>query len=132
MASRVKVNIPRETLIETLEQRIKDLEKGTPAVAVKLEGNKKVLHDLLEKAAAELRATGHGPHYHNRGDDGIWVDLRRAWVNVRDESYGESASKRPRSSEEMVAVLKKQIKLLQLSTDDSISVGVNDELYDLL
>ena len=129
MASKVKVKIERTKVIDALKTRLTELEAGGGEVQLAPEVEK--LIEEMEKAIPKLRA-GVPACSTSRGDTG-WAlsGMWEAWETVR---YGndDCGSKPAPSREQMIDRIRKQIKLLELSSQEVVEVGVDDDLYELL
>lgn len=118
MASRVKVNISKEKLLKVLNERITELESGE---APKMSTAGENLLAYLNKCIEAIKNDDNLP----RGRDEWHVYEYRNY----NDRYGNKKSDTP---ETMIAKIRKQIKLIELSDDTIFSVGINDELYELL
>lgn len=123
MASQVKVTVPRTDLIDALQKR-KDELQSESAISPELEELAKV----LAGAATGIREGKHVP----KGDPWYGGDdnpLKKVAKVV--EEYGRGVVK-GMNREQMVERIDKQLKLLGLSKDESVQIGVDDDLYELL
>ena len=119
MASKVKVNVKRETLIETLQQRLEEIESGKRS-AYQLTNTEAEAISLAETMIEELRSgKGYARHTYD------------ALTNAYQEVYYEKAEGR-KSGGNLVDRIRGQIKMLEMSDDETVQVGINDELYELL
>lgn len=126
MASHVKVNISKEKLLNVLNERIKELETPTEETMSDLQ---KEMIKHLENLLEAVKKNENLPRADYRGEHGygIWD----SYIFRNQDGYGRNP-KAVLFNEQMIAKIRKQIKLIELSDDTTFSVGINDELYELL
>jgi serine/threonine protein kinase HipA of HipAB toxin-antitoxin module len=137
-ASRVKVNIERTKLIQSLRDRLAEIRKNATPSKIKAGEAPKERADALAAAEEVVKAIKAGrtprPRTQQQRSQAFnrYVHAMNVWVDVlaqREPSVDRNAQ---HMLDYYVPRIEKQIKLLELSDDLTISVGINDELYELL
>lgn len=133
MASEVKVTVPRLALIEAIEAREKALQESTASVlSLEVEEFIATMHrteNLLRAGAIETE-TNYYPS-DTYADDPDRSFLLGPLMDAYNEAV-EANRKNPQNRAKLLDRCAKQLRLLRLSNDETIEIGIEDELYDLL